>query len=162
MGSRDLVTGISYSPGVWASGAGLMAQPPDATGPCSCQSCRKWKEIHIQADIWLTGCFGYSVTIHLWCTSMHQLLWKKFHAARFCMTSCLQISFNMVSHNAHIWGSDKYFTPTEASLSFSSSPLFIIFVLHMCQRDSPSVLVLVHLFPLTSISLSLKRGLWML
>ena len=65
----------------------------------------------------------------------------------------------MVSHHVHIWASDKYFTPTAASLSFSSSLRFIIFALHMCQCDSPSVLVLVHLFPL-HLSLSRSLSLW--
>lgn len=87
---------------------------------------------------------------------MYQLF-NRHRTAQFCLTSCLHISFNMLSHHIHIWGSDKYFTPTAASLPFSSSLLFIIFALHMCQYDSPSVLVFVHLFPLhPSLPLSLS------
>lgn len=96
----------------------------------------------------------FFVMIHMWGKSSLQLQHQTIH---FCMRSSLQISFSMVSHHVHTWGSNKYFTPA-ASLWFSSALLVIIVALHMCQCDSPSVWVFVHLL---YIHLSLLRSLFL-
>lgn len=97
MGSGDLVTGISYSPGVWATQAGHMCSAVNATGQCSCQS--GWIRLG-----------GICSSIYIWMCFESYLKMTHFTLQAVC---------NVLPHRVHIWASYKHFTPTSALLSYS-------------------------------------------